>query len=106
MTETGPMNAKDARLALLAPHRAAILALAQAHHCRNVRVLQAMGWLAPGAEGGFDFLVDIDDETTGLDLGALIADLGDLLSRPVNVLTEAAIHPELRASLLADAVAL
>ena len=100
------MKTTEAFIACIAPRRAAILALAGKHHCHNVRLLAAAGLLGESSKEQFDFLVDVDEETTGLHLGGLVADLRDLLSLPVNVLTEAAIHPELRASLLADAVAL
>ena len=100
------MKTTEAFVACIAPRRAAILALAKRRHCLNVRLLPAEGLPGQPSTDQFDFLVDIDEDTTGLDLGGLIADLRDTLSRPVIVLTEASIHPELRASLLADAIAL
>ena len=50
-----------------------------------------------------DLLVSLPAGRTGLALGALVMDVQDLLGRRVDVVTEAALHPALRARVLKEA---
>ena len=50
-----------------------------------------------------DLLVSLPAGRTGLALGALLMDVQDLLGRRVDVVTEAALHPALRAQVLKEA---
>lgn len=83
--------------------RQAVLKLAADHGAVNVRIFgsEARGDARP--ESDVDLLVDMSAGRSLLDLVALGQDLEDLLGRPVDVVTPAALAPELRAAILADA---
>ena len=51
-----------------------------------------------------DFLVDLDEGRTLLDLGGLLMDLRDLLGHDVDVVTESSLRPRVATQVLADAV--
>lgn len=53
-----------------------------------------------------DLLVTLPAGTSALALGGLLMDAQDLLGRPVDVLTESALHPALLAQVLASCVGL
>ena len=91
---------------LLEGRREAILDLAREHGVTHVRVFGSMARGDAGAESDVDLLVDLDQGRTLLDLGALLMDLQDLLHRKVDVLTEAALHPEIRERVLREAIPL
>jgi hypothetical protein len=83
--------------------RPAILRIAALHGARNLRVIGsvARGEARPGSD--LDLLVDMAPDRSLLDLVGLGQDLEDLLGRRVDVLTEASVHPRMRANILADA---
>jgi predicted nucleotidyltransferase len=58
------------------------------------------------AASDIDLLVDLDDTTSGLALGALLSDLEDLLGRRVDLVTENSLHPLIRDRVLEEAVTL
>ncbi len=85
---------------LIETHRQQLLDLARLHGVRNVRVFGSM------ARGDVDLLVTLPPGTSGLALGGLLMDAQELLGRRVDVLTEAALHPTLRARVLSSCVVL
>ncbi len=91
---------------LIDKHRAEIHALADRHGIRDVRVFGSMVRNDATDDSDVDFLVSLPNDKTGLALGALLMDLQDLLQRPVDVLTEPALHPRIRNRVLSEAVRL
>ena len=91
---------------LLAERRESILQLADLHGARNVRVFGSVARGDVTAESDVDFLVDMEEGRTLLDLVGLWQDLQDLLGRNVDVISEGGISPHLRAKILAEAVPL
>ncbi len=91
---------------LLGKKRDSILKIAAHHGAYNVRVFGsvARGEARPGSD--IDFLVDSGPGRTPFFPGGLVADLEELLGRPVQVLTESALHPRIRAQVLEEAVPL
>jgi predicted nucleotidyltransferase len=91
---------------VLEKHRAEILNLAMRHGVRNVRVFGsfARGEERPGSD--LDLLVTLGEGRSLLDLVGLKQDLEDLVHRPVDVVTEKALSPYLRESVLSEAVLL
>lgn len=79
-----------------------ILKIAASHGASNVRVFgsAALGEDRPGSD--LDLLVEMEAGRSLLDLVGLGQDLEDLLHTKVDVLTDASIHPALRARILAD----
>ena len=91
---------------LLQTNRQAILALAARHGARDVRVFGSMARGEAGEESDVDLLVEAGPHRTFFFPGGFIADLQDLLGRDVDVVTEAALHPRLRARVVQEAVPL
>jgi predicted nucleotidyltransferase len=90
----------------VAEKRDEILRLARRHGARNVRVFgsAANGQTRPDSD--VDFLVDLDEDRSLLDLGALLMDLQDLLGRKVDLVTEQALHWYIRDRILHEATPL
>lgn len=92
--------------ALIEQHRAEILALAERHGVRDVRVFGSMARGDADDLSDVDLLVSLPPERTGLALGGLLMDVQDLLRRRVDVVTEASLHPAFRDRVLDEAQAL
>lgn len=91
---------------LLAQHRAAIRRVVAAHRATNPRVF---GSVADGADteaSDLDLLIDPQEQMSLFDLGAIIAELNDLLGIRVDVATPAALPETMRECVLRDAVPL
>ncbi len=86
--------------------RQAILALADSHGARQIRVCGSVARGQEGPRSDIDLLVRFDPGRTLLDLVGLSQDLEDLLGRPVDVADDRALHPELASRLLKEAVSL
>ena len=83
-----------------------ILQIAHKHGARNVRVFGsgAKGKVQPGSD--VDLLVEMEPGRSLLDMIAIKQDIEDLLGRKVDVVTEAAVSPYIRESLLNGAMLL
>lgn len=91
---------------ILQKHRTEILDLAKRHGARDVRVFGSLA-RGEGNEGSdLDLLVKLGEGRSLLDLVGLKQDLEDLLSRPVDVVTERGLSPYLRERVLSEAVPL
>ena len=88
---------------LIENNRAEILALADRHGVRNVRVFGSMARRDADDASDVDLLVSLPPDRTGLALGALLMDVQDLLQRRVEVITERGLHPALRDRVLREA---
>lgn len=91
---------------LIETHRQQLLVLAQRRGIGNVRVFGSMARGDAGDDSDVDLLVTLPAGTSALALGGLLLDAQELLGRSVDVLTESALHPALRARVLASAIAL
>ena len=88
---------------LIEARRAEILTLAERHGVQDVRAFGSMARGDADDESHVDLLVSLAPDRTGLALGALLADVQRLLDRRVEVLTEGALHPEIRDRVLKKA---
>ena len=88
---------------LIVNRRAEILALAERHGIRNVRVFGSMAREDADDASDVDLLVSLPLGTSGLALGGLLMDVQDLLHRRVEVVTEGGLHPALRDRVLEEA---
>lgn len=88
---------------LIESRREQILALADRHGIRDVRVFGSMIRDDADEASDVDLLVTLPPGTTGLALGGLLMDVQDLLQRRVDVVTERALHPALRDRVLREA---
>ena len=72
---------------LLNAHRGEILAIAERHGAKNVRVFGSIARGDADEVSDVDFLVDMERGRSLLDLGGLVVELRDLLGRDVDVVT-------------------
>ena len=91
---------------ILKSRRADILRLAQEHGARNVRVVGSVARGEARAESDVDFLVEMDNGRSMLDLIKLNQDLETLLDRKVDVLTDGGLSRYLEQRIRAEAVPL
>ncbi|MFL5542389.1 MAG: nucleotidyltransferase family protein [Longimicrobiaceae bacterium] len=73
----------------------------------GVESISLFGSVARGEEGprsDVDLLVDVDDEVTLFGLSRLKHHLEDLLGMPVDLVTTDALRPQMRDSILAEAI--
>jgi predicted nucleotidyltransferase len=91
---------------LIEQHRDEILELARRHRVCHVRLFGSMARGTATADSDADFLVDLGETASALDLSALLMDLQELLGRRVDVVTESALHPLLKERVLREAVPL
>lgn len=91
---------------LLKFKRLEILSLAQAHGAHNVRIFGSVARGEAHADSDIDFLVDMDNGRSLLDLIELSQDLETLLQHKVEVLTDRGLSPYLEKRIHAEAVLL
>ena len=91
---------------VLKAHRDEILAIATLHGATNVRVFGSVGRGEDGPDSAVDFIVDLENGRSLLDLAKLPVDLEHLLHRRVDVVTENGLHPHVKEPILREAVAL
>jgi predicted nucleotidyltransferase len=88
---------------ILGNKRGEILRLAREHGAGNVRVFGSAARGEAGPQSDIDFLVDMEEGRSLLDLIGFWQDLEDLLNRKVDVLSEGGIHPYLRDRIISEA---
>ena len=91
---------------LIEIHRAELLAMARRRGVTGVRVFGSMSRGDASHDSDVDLLVTLAPGTSALALGGLLLDAQELLGRRVDVVTEASLHPALRARVMAGAVPL
>lgn len=91
---------------LIEAHRSELLSLASKRGVTAVRVFGSMLRGDSGESSDVDLLVTLAPGTSALALGGLLLDAQELLGRRVDVVTEASLHPALRARVVASAVPL
>jgi hypothetical protein len=93
-------------LDLLQTQRADILRIGALHGARNIRVFgsAARGDEGPGSD--VDFLVELEEGRSLLDLAGLWQNLEELLARKVDVVEPAGLHWYIRDRVLKEAVPL
>lgn len=88
---------------LLAEKRDEILAIAARRGAQNVRVFGSVARGEPGADSDIDFLIDLEQGRTLLDVGGLLMDLRRLLGCKVDIVTEKGLNDDFRDDVLKDA---
>ena len=91
---------------LLSERREAILRIAARHGARNVRVFGSVARGEAGSDSDVDFLVELEEGRSLLDLAGLWQDLEDLLGRKVDIAEPEALHWYIRDRVLNEAVPL
>jgi len=88
---------------LLKEKRQAIMALADKHGARNVRVFGSIARGDSGPESDVDLLVKMEEGRSLLDLSAMVLDLKELLGVNVDVVSEDGLYWLLRRKILKEA---
>jgi predicted nucleotidyltransferase len=91
---------------LLRRTRQPILRLAAARCVFNVRVFGSVSRGDDGELSEVDFLVDLSDGTSLLDLIGLERELGELLGRDVDVIPSDSLKPRVRDQIMSESVQL
>ena len=88
---------------LLKDNRDQILAMAARHGARNVRVFGSFARGEAGPDSDVDFLVEMEEGRSLMDIGALVMDLEELLGRRVQVAEPTGLHSYLKDRVLKEA---
>lgn len=88
---------------LLQEKREEILAIAEKHGAKNVRVFGSVVRGEETPESDIDFLIDLGEKLSPWFPVGLIHDLEDLLGRKVDVVTERSVHHFIRGKILEEA---
>jgi hypothetical protein len=96
------MSARD----LLKAKRADILRIAALHGARNVRIFGSAARGDEGPTSDVDFLIELEEGRSVLDLAGLWQDLEELLARKVDVVEPEGLHWYIRDRVLKEAVPL
>jgi predicted nucleotidyltransferase len=83
-----------------------ILHMAAGHRAGNVRLFGSVARSEETPENDVDLLIDVTGETTPWFPASLVADLEQLLRRPVQVVIHRSLSPLIRETVLRDAVPL
>jgi predicted nucleotidyltransferase len=86
--------------------RQEILRIAQTPGASNIRVFGSVARGEEGPSSDLDLLVEMNPESSLLDLVSLWQDLEDLLGHKVDVITEGGVSPYLRDQIYAEDVPL
>ncbi len=87
-------------------HREHILQVARRHGVTRVRIFGSAARGDAGPKSDVDFLVDVGTKPTPWFPGGLVAELEELLERPVQVITEGGLDGLLRDRVLMEAIPL
>ena len=91
---------------LLRSKREAVLRIAAQHGARNVRIFGSAARGDAGPASDVDFLVELEEGRSLLDVVGLWQDLEDLLGRKVDVVEPEGLHWYIRDRVLKEAIPL
>jgi predicted nucleotidyltransferase len=91
---------------LLSEKRDEIRGIAARHGAYNIRIFGSVVRDEAGPDSDIDFLIDAGPTTSSWFPAGLILDLQEILGRPVEIVTEKALNPYIRESVLREAVPL
>jgi predicted nucleotidyltransferase len=83
--------------------RQEILAVTRVHGLLNVRIFGSIVRGEDTPQSDIDFLVDLEEGRTLLDMGGALIKLQELLGRKVDIVTERGLHWYLRDNILKEA---
>jgi len=89
---------------IIANQKEQILAIAAKYGAYNVRIFGSVANGTADEKSDVDFLVELQEGRSLLDLGGLLMDLQDLLERSVDIVTPEGLRPRIRDRVLKEAV--
>lgn len=81
-----------------------ILAIAAKYGAYNIRIFGSVARGTADDKSDVDFMVDLEEGRSLLDLGGLLMELRELLERSVDVVTPEGLRPRIRDRVLKEAV--
>ncbi len=94
------------RLAEIRSKRSEILALAEKHGARNVRLFGSTARGDDRPDSDVDFLIDYGERVSFFFPGGFLSDLEAMLHCKVDIVTERSLRPPLKQAILRDAIAI
>ncbi len=91
---------------LLKEKRQEILRIVREHGARSIRLFGSAARGEDRPDSDIDFLVEMEDGRSLLDIGGMQMDLQDLLGKKVDVVTEKGMRPRIRDRVSKEAVSL
>lgn len=91
-------------VSLTRANRAKIIEISEKYGARTVRLFGSVATGSASQSSDLDVLVEMNPGSTLLDIVAIKQDLEDLLGCPVDVVTEEALSPYIRAQVLKESV--
>lgn len=91
---------------LVQTHREEIKKIASSHGADQIKLFGSVAQGISNANSDIDLLVSMRPGYSLLDIIAIKQDLEDFLGRDIDIVTESAISPYIRASILKEAVSL
>jgi len=88
---------------LITEKREEILRISREHGASNIRIFGSIARGEERADSDVDFLVDLENDRSLLDLGGLLFELQELLGRKVDVVTEKGLHWYIKERVLKEA---
>lgn len=88
---------------ILKQKRDDILKIASRYGARKVRVFDSVVRGEAGPDSDVDFLIDLEEGRSLMDLGGLLMDLQKLLGRNVDIVTEKGLHWYIKDQILREA---
>lgn len=88
---------------IISKQKGQILAIAAKYGAYNIRIFGSVALGTADDKSDVDFLVELEDGRSLLDLGGLLMELQDLLERSVDVVTPAGLWPRIRDRVLKEA---
>ncbi len=89
---------------IIGKQKGQIFALAAKYGAYNIRIFGSVARGTADEKSDVDFLVELEEGRSLLDLGGLLMDLQKLLERSVDVITPAGLRPRIRDRVLREAV--
>jgi predicted nucleotidyltransferase len=88
---------------ILKQRRSEIYKIADHYGVNNIRVFGSVGKEMEEPDSDVDFLVDLENGRTLLDLGGMAYDLQQLLGRKIDIVTEKGLHWYIKETILNEA---
>jgi len=88
---------------IIANQKEQILAIAAKYGAYNIRIFGSVARGTADDKSDVDFLVELEEGRSLLDLGGLLMELQELLERSVDVVTQAGLWPRIRDHVLREA---
>lgn len=88
---------------LILTNRREIIQIARTYGAKNIRLFGSVQTEQDNPDSDIDFLIDLENDRSLLDIGGLAYDLEQLLGKRVDVVTEKGLHWFIKEAVLREA---